>query len=70
MNLPDALLNAKKYIREPKFHEKEKMWGFDICKKDRWDTYYFLTEEMAWTEFYNQFRAIKESLMGTKEKTK
>lgn len=67
MILADALLNAKKYIKEPKFHIKENMWGFDVCKKGRYDTYFFLTEEDCWVEFYNQFRQIKELLLANQE---
>jgi len=67
MTLADALLNAKKYIKEPQFHTKENMWGFDVCKKGRWDTYFFLTEKMCWMEFYNQFRQIKELLLADQE---
>jgi hypothetical protein len=70
MNLPDALLNAKKYIREPEYYPKQKMWGYKKYNPGYgWVEYFSLTEEAAWDAFYKQFRAIKESLMG-KEKTK
>lgn len=67
MNLPDALLNAKKYIREPKYSGQDKMWAYETYKNGRWGKYYFMTEEAAWTAFYTQFRAIKESLLKTKD---
>lgn len=67
MNLPDALLNAKKYIREPAYSAKDRMWAYEKFANGRWGKYYFITEEMAWESFYKDFRAIKESLLG-KEK--
>lgn len=70
MNLPDALLNAKKYIHEPKYHEKERMWGYDRRVNGQWVTYFTITEEACWEAFYKQFRAIKESLMVTNERGK
>jgi hypothetical protein len=68
MNLPDALLNAKKYIHEPKYHEKERAWGYERRVNGQWVTYFTITEEACWEEFYKQFRAIKESLMAGNEK--
>ena len=70
MILPDALLNAKKYIHEPKYSQKDRMWYYEKYVKGRWTAYYFITEEACWEEFYKQFRAIKESLMATNEKSK
>lgn len=68
MNLPDALLNAKKYINEPRYNNRDKMWVYERYANGRWNMYYFATEEAAWTEFYKQFRAIKESLMQGRSK--
>lgn len=68
MNLPDALLNAKKYIHEPKYHDKERMWGYERRDHGQWVTYFTITEEACWEAFYKQFRAIKESLMVGNEK--
>lgn len=70
MDLPTALLNAKKYIHEPKYHAKERMWGYEKYANGRWTAYYFLTEEACWEAFYKQFRAIKESLMAANERGK
>lgn len=71
MNLPDALLNAKKYIREPKYYPKEKMWGYEkYAPGYGWTEYFCITEEACWEAFYKQFRAIKESLMNNQGKTK
>ena len=70
MSLPDALLNAKKYIREPKYSGQDKMWAYEIYKNGRWGKYYFMTEELAWKSFYAQFRAIKESLLKPKEQSR
>ena len=68
MTLSDALLNAKKYIHEPKYHAKELMWGYERYVKGRWITYFTITEEACWEEFYKHFRAIKESLMAGNER--
>lgn len=68
MILPDALLNAKKYIREPKYSAKDRMWYYEKQTKDRWTAYYFITEEACWEAFYEQFRAIKEKLMQGNER--
>lgn len=64
MILADALLNAKKYIQEPEYCAKERMWGFKRRVNYRWTTYFFITEEACWEAFYKQFRAIKESLLA------
>jgi len=68
MILPDALLNAKKYIHEPKYHNKERMWGYERRVNGQWVTYFTFTEEACWEAFYKQFRAIKESLMTGNER--
>lgn len=68
MNLPDALLNAKKYIHEPKYHDKERMWGYERRNHGQWVTYFTITEEACWEAFYKQFRAIKENLLHGKER--
>jgi hypothetical protein len=70
MNLPDALLNAKKYIHEPKYHEKERAWGYERRVNGQWVTYFTITEEACWEAFYKQFRTIKESLMNNQGRTK
>ena len=70
MILPDALLNAKKYIHEPKYHDKERAWGYERRDHGQWVTYFTITEEACWEEFYTQFRAIKESLMNNQGRTK
>ena len=70
MTLPEALLNAKKYIREPKYHEKERMWGYERRVNGQWTTYFTITEEACWEEFYKYFRVIKESLMAEQGRTK
>ena len=70
MTLSDALLNAKKYIHEPKYHEKERMWGYERRVNGQWTTHFTFTEEACWEEFYKHFRAIKESLMAEQGRTK
>ena len=70
MILPDALLNTKKYIREPKYNATEHMWGYERVVKGQWTTYFTFTEEACWEEFYKQFRAIKESLMADRGRVK
>ena len=68
MTLSDALLNAKKYIQEPEYHAKKRMWGYHM-KWGQWDnTIFFTTEEACWEDFYKNFRMIKESLMSGNER--
>ena len=70
MTLSDALLNAKKYIHEPKYCTKERMWGYERRVNGQWTTYFTFTEEACWEEFYKHFRAIKESLMAEQGRAK
>ena len=68
MNLATALLNAKLYIHEPKYHAKKKMWGYERRENGQWVTHFTFTEEACWEDFYKHFRAIKESLMADNER--
>lgn len=67
MILADALLNAKKYIKEPKWSSKEKMWAYSVYKNNRWTEYFFLVEDDAWTAFYADFRRIKQILLANQK---
>lgn len=64
MLLAQALLNTKKYIKEPIFQQKEKMWAYRVYKNGRWEEYFFLTEEACWEAFYVDFRRIKDTLLN------
>ncbi len=64
MILADALLNAKKYIKEPKYQPKEKMWAYNVYKNGRWTEYFCLSEEACWKAYYVEFGRIKELLLA------
>ena len=68
MKLYDALLNAKKYIREPKYFPHEKLWAVERHTNKGWQAYYFYSEESAWMEYYNQFRQIKQELLNDRSR--